>query len=396
MTKKSTKSKQKPSASEPREVTRHIPANIAAMLWGMAGGRCEFDGCNKILYRSSVTKEQVNIAQKAHIYAFSEHGPRGNEGVSDDDLNALGNLMLVCHECHVKIDHAPDGGRYTAALLQAMKARHERRIEIVTGIAPGRQSHVLLYGANIGEHNLPLSLNEAAGAMFPDRYPAEATPISLGSIDSSFRDRTDEFWKVESTTLKTHFDRRVRERIEGQEIKHLSVFAITPQPILILLGTLLGDIVPADVYQRHREPATWAWPASSANAAFELREPETIKRFPALILSLSATIVPERIHAVLGEDVSIWTITISEPHNDFVKSRAQLAEFRRRLRPLLDRIKAVHGQATPLHVFPAVPVSLAVEFGRIRMPKADMPWRIYDQVNSRGGFVPALSIPSGD
>jgi len=37
-----------------------------------------------------------------------------------------------------------------------------------------------------------------------------------------------------------------------------------------------------------------------------------------------------------------------------------------------------------------------VEFGRVRMPKADMPWLIYDQVNARGGFIPALSIPEGE
>jgi hypothetical protein len=62
------------------------------------------------------------------------------------------------------------------------------------------------------------------------------------------------------------------------------------------------------------------------------------------------------------------------------------------IRPLLDRIKAKHGQNTPLHIFPAVPVSLAVELGRVRMPKADTPWQIYDQSNALGGFVQALSI----
>jgi hypothetical protein len=41
-------------------------------------------------------------------------------------------------------------------------------------------------------------------------------------------------------------------------------------------------------------------------------------------------------------------------------------------------------------------VSFAVEFGRVRMPKAHMPMMIYDQVNDRGGFVQALSIPFGD
>ena len=108
---------------------------------------------------------------------------------------------------------------------------------------------------------------------------------------------------------------------------------------------------------------------------------------------MSATVTPERITAVLGADASIWSVTVPTPHNDVMKSRTQLSELRSLLRPLLDRIKAKHGQTTPLHIFPVASVSAAVELGRVRMPKADMPWRVYDQVNDRGGFVAALSIP---
>ena len=37
-------------------------------------------------------------------------------------------------------------------------------------------------------------------------------------------------------------------RVERQEIRHLSVFALAPQPLLIELGRLLCDIVPAAVH----------------------------------------------------------------------------------------------------------------------------------------------------
>ena len=122
-----------------QEVTRHIPVTIQTELWGRAAGRCEFAGCNKPLWKSSVTSERVNIAQKAHIYSFSEGGPRGNDGIPPEDLNSIDNLILVCHECHEKIDAVLDGGRYPAALLQQMKREHERRIELSPGsIRPGR------------------------------------------------------------------------------------------------------------------------------------------------------------------------------------------------------------------------------------------------------------------
>lgn len=378
-----------------RDVSRHVAHRLQCMLWGRAAGRCEFAGCGKALWKSSVTQEQVNIGQKAHIYSFSSAGPRGNRGITNAQINDLENLLLVCHECHQKIDDRQDGGRYTATLLRRMKAEHEQRIERVTGIAAHKKSHILLYGANVGEHSSPLNYQEAAPALFPDRYPATDAPIELTTVNSSFSDRDAGFWAAEAENLQRKFSQRVRERLATGDIDHLSVFALAPQPLLILLGSLLGDIVPAQVYQRHREPATWEWSATAVTPVFEVREPNTASGRPALVLALSATVTSDRITDVLGPEVSIWTVTLPTPHNDVTKSREQLSQLRSLLRRLLDQIKAAHGQTTLLHVFPVASVSAAVEFGRIRMPKADMPWQIYDQVNARGGFVSALSIPNG-
>jgi SMODS-associated and fused to various effectors sensor domain len=54
-------------------------------------------------------------------------------------------------------------------------------------------------------------------------------------------------------------------------------------------------------------------------------------------------------------------------------------------------IKAQHGEGVPIHLFPALPASLAVETGRVWMPKADAELRVYDQQGERG-FVHALNI----
>ena len=98
--------------------------------------------------------------------------------------------------------------------------------------------------------------------------------------------------------------------------------------------------------------------------------------------------------AVLPRDIlSIWRMTIPTPNNDFLKSRNQLRLFRQQFRLLMDRIKAHHVQDTLLHVFPAVPVSVAVEIGRVWMPKADLPLCIYDQNRKTGGFTKALVFP---
>src|SRR5262249_8419702 len=105
-----------------------------------------------------------------------------------------------------------------------------------------------------------------------------------------------------------------------------------------------------------------------------------------------ATIDSSRVLAVMGDETSVWTVRVPVPHNDFLKSREQLRNFRATIRPLMDRIKAVHGEHSGIHVFPAVPVAVAGEFGRVIIPKADLPVRIYDQNRQLGGFSFALEV----
>ena len=113
----------RPFADEPRKVTsRDISRSIESMLWGRAAGRCEFQGCNQELYKSRITQEPVNIAQKAHIYAFSSAGPRGNRRAARASLNAIENLMLVCGACHTTIDKQWTRKRYTVAMLQCVES----------------------------------------------------------------------------------------------------------------------------------------------------------------------------------------------------------------------------------------------------------------------------------
>jgi hypothetical protein len=75
-----------------------------------------------------------------------------------------------------------------------------------------------------------------------------------------------------------------------------------------------------------------------------------------------------------------------------MKSRDQLAKFRQIFRRILDKMKMEHSDAPAIHIFPALPVSIAVEIGRVWMPKADLPMVIYEQNRKLGGFYPALRI----
>ena len=370
-----------------------IPEKIKIRLWGKAAGRCQYDGCNKRLWLDSLTQAEFNTAYIAHIIADKPNGPRGDKNLSRKLKADISNLMLMCDQHHRLIDREDVNG-HSVERLKEMKRNHEQRIEIQTSISEYKKSHIVLYGANIGKQNAPVSYEKATFAMVPERYPAENRAIELSLMNSPFQDHEEDYWMIEREHLKRQFDLNIKPRLASGEVKHFSIFSIAPQPLLIEFGRLLSDIPAADVYQLHREPPEWKWQSSPNEHEYILKEPHFKNDTVALNLSLSATINNSRITDILGHTSSIWTLTIDGPNNDFLKSKKQLAIFRETYRKLLNRIKSVHGENTFIHLFPTVPVSIAVEIGRLWMPKADLPLKIYDQNRKSGGFTFVSEITS--
>lgn len=56
-----------------------IPESVKRDLWFAAHGRCEFAGCNKVLFKHGITMDECNISNYAHIIGDSPKGPRGDE-----------------------------------------------------------------------------------------------------------------------------------------------------------------------------------------------------------------------------------------------------------------------------------------------------------------------------
>lgn len=369
-----------------------IPQKIQSALWARAGGRCEYRGCNGSLVGDLIAgKEDGLYGFIAHIVADSPGGPRGDPIRSPELAKKLENLMLMCARHHKLIDtDAPD--EHPEPVLLEMKQAHETRIEINSGIDEERASHVVRFGATIGNHEALVSTQAIFSAMPPDRHPASRQTIDLEMLNQAFRDDESEYWELQRKNLARLFVDKVGGRVERQEIRHLSVFALAPQPLLIELGRLLCDIVPATVHQRHREPPTWQWQFDRPPLEFLVTEPNPDTDGPiALKLAVSATVNDDRITKVLGKDAAIWSLTISEPGNDVVRQPEDLARFRTTLRKLYNQIKARHGEGKVISLFPVLPASLAVEVGRVWMPKADLELLIYDQ-NREHGFIPTLRI----
>ena len=361
------------------------------LLWVNSGGRCQYRGCNKSLREDILTKRNFNQAYIAHIIADVPGGPRGDATRSPLLADNITNLMLLCDTHHRLIDKEDVAG-HTETLLLAMKKEHEDRIKIATDIAPNMHSHILTYKANVGAFTPEMSYQTVSQYLSPKYYPAIADTIDLSLSNSIQRDRDAAFWTTEVANLEAQFNRKLFQNYTKGEIKHLSVFAFAPIPLLVKLGTLINDIYTCQINQKVRNPDTWKLNDDTTEVKYTVVEPTNNHKTVALNISLSASITNDRITEVLGDECDIYTITIDNPFNDYLKSKRHLEDFSITIRQLLNKVKAQYGEKTPLHIFPAMPIAKAVELGRVWMPKADMPLFLYDQNTANGGFTKAIEI----
>ncbi len=367
-----------------------VTTKTRCIVWARAAGRCQFPGCNDILVGDlRAGNDTLNAAYIAHIVAETEGGPRGDKVRSPLLADDPDNLLLLCDAHHRLIDR-DELADYPVERLLQIKHECETRIELATDVSPDRASHVVRYSANVGHNEGVVAFNKCREAMLPDYYPAARTPIDFSMSGLDLADNESGYFELQAQNLKRQFDAKLRGELEKQAINHISVFALAPIPLLMELGRLISDITPTEVHQLHREPAGWRWAETGPELVFGIKAPDNINDPIALKLEVSSSIADERIQSILGADASIWSLNVSKPHNDCMRYRDDLQAFRTNARRVLADIKEAHGEKAVINVFPAVPVSVAVEFGRIWMPKADLPLHIYDQSRNDDGFMHRL------
>ncbi len=357
-----------------QKILKSTPQHTRLKLWVRAAGRCEFRGCNQPVWRNNLTLSDGNFAEVAHIIASSEDGPRGSEESADLRID-YDNLMLLCQRCHKEIDDDPN--RYSVELLRQWKQEHEKRIEIQTNYPEDiHKSTVVLFTVKIKDRVAPINPEAYRNAMFP-KYPVDEG-IKIDDQDFD-RHGAESEWEAFAKRIERKIKTRVEDSIDHKGVKHFSVFAIGPQPLLMFLGKCIRDTIPADLYQSHRKikntSQTWSWPVEErethtayiVNAIRVVEDSENV----AIVLALSDIINKDKYADFIDDSFSIYEITIKDPSPLFLRNPKQLEHFSYEYRKLLNRVQAAHGHRCKVFILPAVPVSIAVECGRVLLPTKD-------------------------
>lgn len=369
---------------EVKTPSRYIQQDTTRMLWAVSAGMCEFSGCPNRLYTHHVTKENINLAQRAHIYAFSNGGKRFSPLLPRSKINDINNLMLVCGSCHELIDSSNTD--YSAEQLLAMKKEHEERIRLLTSIKPDLRSEVVIYNCNIGDRPVRIQEYHANESITPNFYPARIAPINL-SPDLRLYDNELDFWSVMAKDL----ERRLEAHEPSIRDKHISLFAVAPQPLLFKLGTLLNRNYNVSVRQPQGNIALWRWQEEGQTISLQLNESGE-DYFDKVVISVEITArLSEKELQNIFEGHRIFRIMANDYGPNAIKSEADLSAVTHEFRKVLNKIRLSCSEGVQVSLLPLAPVAVSIETGR-QLMKGDPIITVYDRNYITKEWVPVLSI----
>ena len=369
-----------------------IPEKTKCILWAMSAGRCQ--KCGRLIYKHPKSDTISNFAQIAHCLPVGDKGPRCKYKVVDEnnDINDISNLLLLCYDCHDEIDNAKEN-EYTPYVLTQIKSDFELAVVKATNFTFSKPTKAIVYSPNL--HGRQQIITGMFNALFPSKYIDGNIELTLKNYQN-YENITKADWDVEKNNLIKLFNKKVLPLIE-ENGDNLSIFAVGAIPLLVTLGSLLSNKGNIDVYQLRKTPSSWEWESDiedvkySTNVIHEMDSSEDI----IVLLSLSGKVNTE--NALKSKDFknySAYEISIENQNDDFLRTQNHLNDFIKAFRLL----KEIYGKkcckGAKLHIFGAIPNSIAIEIGRQRNSNFELPYVTYEYKS--GEYSEAIEIGGVD
>tara|TARA_R110001583_G_scaffold182122_1_gene339731 strand:- start:728 stop:1423 length:696 start_codon:yes stop_codon:yes gene_type:complete len=106
-------------------------AHTQRRLFASSAGYCQNPGCSEKLF-DEAEGQRFLIAELAHVFAAQDDGPRANVELSEEERGAFENLIVLCANCHTKVDKAADA--FPDSTLRRWKREHEQKLMEIFGV----------------------------------------------------------------------------------------------------------------------------------------------------------------------------------------------------------------------------------------------------------------------
>lgn len=377
-----------------------IDSPVRERVWGRAAARCVL--CSKWLVDEREYWHSIPVGQVAHIVAASSgpKAPRGKSPLDAAERAAEENLLLLCGDCHKRVDSRQYRDTYTVDFLRAKKEQHERRVREVTDFATLRPATVLTVTASVRGSVAPATKAQVGEALRQSGLTGMGADTRTGAFDVDLRHNEGEPWTWDVS--KNAIDRavaQVQEAVAAQDTGAVAVFAMAPIPTLVYLGAALDDKTEVRLFPRRRgdDVDVWSWAESTRETqSFSTHLPDDSEIHArasdvVLLAEVTSEVSVSRAPAALA-DFPVARLRAEGGYGpDAVASPADLESFASAWRNLLAKAELRWPLAERYHLIASVPITAAVTLGRHRMRGAHPDFVVYQRL-SNGTYEKALEV----
>ncbi|MEO8528138.1 MAG: SAVED domain-containing protein [Pseudolysinimonas sp.] len=333
----------------------------------------------------------------AHIVGATDaaDSPRGESELSFEERAAARNLILLCHDCHRKVDSRGMADYYTEEALAKLKEKHESHVRHATDFSTLAPTLVLRLTARVrGALAYATDRQMSESLKAEDLRPGtEDARDSLFDIELPDPETVDWSWTRAEGLIADRVE-VVRTRSAEGGIGTLAVFALAPIPTLVLLGYYVDDksdvrVMPS---MRRDDDARWMWPIDPGDPTrFDVRANQGRGNADAVLISINVTAdvdraaIPDRLRAL--PEFELFASTQGPAS---ISSRESLAAFGASWRGLMARVESEFHDVQTIHVIAAIPATAAIELGRAYMKDAQPEMVIYQR--EADGYVAAVTL----
>ncbi|WP_276930200.1 SAVED domain-containing protein [Faecalibaculum rodentium] len=367
-----------------------IQSKTRELLIARAAGRCEFEGCNRILDIDTVTQETNKGWEVAHICAASHNGPRGDETKTSDELNNIDNLMALCKDHHKLIDENPE--HYPAERLRDMKRSHEEKVKQILDTMSLPASRMVFLESEINGRNFTCINEQVARQAVASNclYCRPESPIKIRPKNNSFEHTEEYCFQAEANYLLSKAKENIKEEVDDDRKMVLSVFPFAPIPIIALFGEILSSY-PCHVYQLKQPHGNWTWPSKEIFNQYRItwidNRKDSFNEAGVLIISISGEIDTTRIPEEFQNSV-YCLVRAEEIGGNVIKSEQDLKLFSKNYQMVCDQFLNTY-HVKKIALFAAVPVSVAFEIGYAYKAGTYPPMDIYEL---RGEYIKGVRM----
>jgi SMODS-associated and fused to various effectors sensor domain len=333
---------------------RHYTDRTLKLLWGRSAGRCAVPECRVELFAEATDYDPiVVIGDIAHVNAAADDGPRAEPGMTPAERNAYENLILLCKNCHTRVDGQP--GANPVARLHAVKDAHEAWVR---ASLPERGASRTGWTAVALRGDHPFDLATVAEAVSPDFVAdqPQILQVPTGTEDWAAVDRA--------------IAARARDLLTGDDVfdRRLAIFPIAPVSACFSLGYHLTSRPHVRLFQHHRDSQSWSWPRKPAPAndlaVSGPNDRSPTSRAATFIFHLTAAITDEvLLEAGAPLDCRI-DFRVPSPSTGWLQSPEQIVGVAHAARTAFEHVMRMLPNASEWHIFYAGPAPVAVAVGQ--------------------------------